>query len=118
MPSLLAYDEGGVVVATLDGVWSGVDPVDLEEHEASGGKLRRYWQVSGAVGSGSWPEYLGASAYRYRVELDPASPLRIVALIDRETGARRERADVEASAIEVRGGSGSPVERSVLGETG
>lgn len=114
MPSLLAYDRHGVVIATLDGVWSGADPVDLEGHESAGSRLRDLWQVSGAAGSGSWPEYLGASAYRYRVELDPASPLRIVALVDRETGERRERADVEASTFLDRGGSGTPVDPTRL----
>jgi hypothetical protein len=105
--SLLAYDEHGVVIATLDGIWSGADPVDLEGHEASGGKLRRYWQVSGAAGSGTWPEHLGADAHRFRVELDPAAPQRIVALVDIATGERRERSALEPGGD--RGGSGSPL---------
>lgn len=88
---LIAYDEFGRVVATLSGVWEGNTWVDLETAEASGIRLRSYWNVSGAVGSGTWPEALTGAPDRYRVDLDSAQPLRIRALIDVETGARTER---------------------------
>jgi len=88
---VLAYGEDGRIIATLDGIFSDGEAVDLADHEASGGKLRQWWEVSGAIGSGTWPEQLGGEAHQYRVELDPSQPHRIVALIHRETGVRRER---------------------------
>lgn len=106
MATLIAYAEDGRIIATLDGIWRGVKAVDLEASEAAGDKLRAHWDVSGAVGSGSWPENLGAAALDYRVELDPAAPHRIVAIVHRETGHRRERSDALAAAD--RGGPGRP----------
>ena len=86
---VLAYGEDGRIIATLDGIFSDGEAVDLADHEASGGKLRQWWEVSGAIGSGTWPEQLGGEAHKYRVETGPGG--RAVALIHRETGVRRER---------------------------
>lgn len=109
---LVAYDDAGNVVATLDGLFEGTVAVDMAAREAEGAKLRSYWQVSGAVGSGSWPVNLGAAALDYRVELDAGAPHRIVALVHRDTGERVDRATAEAAAD--RGRSGRPVRISPL----
>lgn len=106
-PVLLAYDENGDVVASLDRLYEAGQIVDLAGAEATGEKLRRFWVVSGAVGSGTWPENLGASAVDYRVVLDSESPHRIVALVHRQTGARRDRAAVEV--LDDLGAPGRPV---------
>ncbi|MGD0121098.1 MAG: hypothetical protein ABSC46_00885 [Candidatus Limnocylindrales bacterium] len=87
---LLAYDADGNVVATLDYLLSQDGGTDFKAHEAAGGKLRAIWEVSGAVGSGTWPEQLGSVAHGFKVELDKQK--RIVALVDKTSGQRRERA--------------------------
>ena len=86
---LIAWNENGDIVATLDGLFEGTKAVDLEASEAAGTRLKTYWNVSGAVASGTWPEQLGAEAHEYRVETGPGG--RVVALIHRQTGVRRER---------------------------
>ena len=88
---LVAWNEAGDIVATLDGLFMDGAYIDLLAAEASGRKMRDLWIVAGAVGSGTWPVNLGGDAHRYRVELDPDQPHRVVALIDRETGERIAR---------------------------
>lgn len=96
---LLAYDATGAVVATLDycvarnadGAVVGL--IDFEAHEESGGHLTDIWVVAGAVGSGTWPEWLGNAAHAFTVER--GSDGRIAALVHRTSGHRRERSDLE-----------------------
>ncbi len=82
---LLAYDADGRVTATLDYVIAQDEAgnplglVDFGELEATG-KLTEIWNVSNAVGSGTWPEWLGSRAHEFTVELDPSHPQRIRAL--------------------------------------
>lgn len=107
---LLAYDASGSVVATLDrlvardtsGIAFGI--VDFATFEAQGGKLRDLWTVETAVGSGSWPEFLGAPAGDFSVELD--ADKRISALVHKTSGHRRERAAIEESITRRREGAG------------
>lgn len=87
---LLAWDAGMNVVATLDEVRQDGAFLDTVAYEDSGARLRRLWNVNGAVGSGTWPVELGGLAHNYRVELGEGLPM-IVALIDRETGERIPR---------------------------
>lgn len=102
--SLIAYDANGEVVATLghmvardeDGNVTGL--VDFEAHENAGGRMRDIWVKRSAVGSATWPEWIGAAIYDFRVELDPdPSPVRarISALVHKKSGHRRERAAIE-----------------------
>lgn len=97
---LIAYDGTGAVVATLDHLVArneagdAIGLLDFEAHEAAGGKLRDIWNVEGATGSGTWPEWLDR-AHDFRVELDKDK--RIVALVHAKSGHRRERAAVLAA---------------------
>lgn len=93
---LLAYNAGGEVVASLDHlIWLAPDGtrhvVDFAAHEAAGGKLRNVWLVNDAVGSGSWPEWLGASVHDFRVELDHGEAHRIRRLVHQRSGHVRHR---------------------------
>jgi len=120
--SLLAWNQYGEIVATLDGVNDGARAIDLAEQEAAGVKLKTFWNVSGAVASGTWPEHLGAAAHDYRVEVSLGAPAQIVALVHRTTGERRDRAVIEqvvaerraglapADLSDVVGGPGSPIQ--------
>lgn len=97
---LVAYDAAGNVIATLDHLVARdengdvVGLVDFEAHELAGGQLADVWQVEGALGSGTWPEWLGARAHEFRVERQGG---RITALIHRTSGARRERVAIDAA---------------------
>lgn len=108
---LIAYDDAGDVIATLDHLVARnpqgqvIGLVDFEGCEAAGDPLTDIWRVSGAVGSGSWPEWLGDGAHAYRAELEPdwsrsrrpRPNHRIRALVHRNSGQRRERAAIEAA---------------------
>ena len=99
--ALLAYDAAGNVVATLDHMVAHDDRgnvvglLDFEAHELAAGKLRDVWDVQGAAGSGTWPEWLGSQAHAFRVELGPDK--RISALVHAQSGYRRERVALEAA---------------------
>jgi hypothetical protein len=99
--SLIAYNAAGEVVGTLDQLVRYDDEgdvlgvVDFEAQESAGRKLRDVWEVSTAVGSATWPEWLGAKAHNFTVELD--ADKRIKALVHKDSGHRRERADIEAA---------------------
>lgn len=130
---LLAYDASGRVVATLDFLVSldeNGDPrglVDFAEVEAAG-ELTDVWRVDGAVGSGTWPEWLGSRASEFRVERAGG---RIVALehVGRNappgeggapvpaSGHRRRRQDVEdAIAERIAAAHGDPADiRDLVG---
>ncbi len=111
---LLAYTADGEVIATLDYLVQYDDDgaplgmVDFAEHEAAGGSLTDVWSVSTAVGSGTWPEWLGGQARDFRVELEPGwsrstprsarSAGRIRTLVHRDSGHRRERPLAEEEA--------------------
>ena len=119
--SLLAYDAAGNVTSTLDYLVARdsdgnvVGLVDFAAHEAAGGKLRDIWDVKGAVGSATWPEWIGAAAHDFTVELDKRHKLPLRALVHKESGHRRERATLEA-AIAKRIAKGQPADiRDLVG---
>lgn len=129
---LLAYDAAGNVVATLDHMVARDDAgnvvglIDFEAHEAAGGKLRDIWDVSGAAGSGTWPEWLGGGAHDFTAEV---TGKRITALVHKTSGHRRERSAIEAAiadivraangaAADIRAIVGGPDRRLVLDEKG
>lgn len=97
---MVAYDAEGNILGTLDHMIardsSGtvIGLVDFAAHEAAGGKLRDIWNVDGASGSGTWPEWLGGQAHSFRVEL---TGKQITALVHKTSGHRRERAGIEAA---------------------
>jgi hypothetical protein len=101
MSELLAYDAAGNVIATLGHVVARDDAgeviglIDFDAHEAADGKLRDIWDVSGAKGSATWPEWLGGAAYAFTVELDKQN--RITALVHKTSSYRRERAAILAT---------------------
>jgi hypothetical protein len=121
---LVAYDASGVIVATLshmvqtDEEGEVVGMVDFFAAEAGGTRLIEVWRISNAVGSGTWPEWLGSQAHMFKVIRDPSHPHPIRELEHvgrRETidergqrisaipasGHRRIRSDVE-SAVDAR----------------
>jgi len=99
MRSLIAYDAAGNVVATLDhlvarsetGKVIGLVDFGAQEEE---GELLQVWNVHGAKGSGTWPEWLGSQAHSFKVERANG---RIAALVHKDTGHRRERDKIEAA---------------------
>ena len=101
---LIAYDATGSVVGTLDymvaqdGQGNVIGLIDFAAHEAAGGKLRDIWEVSGAAGSGTWPEWIGSPAHDFTVELDGK---RIAALVHKASGHRRDRSAIEAAIAAV-----------------
>lgn len=127
---LLAYDADGNVIATLDhlvvynpdGTPHGL--VDFEAVEAAGPlRLREdgsagVWSVPNAAGSCTWPEWLGAAAHDFRVELDgPGGHKRAVALVHRMSGHRRHREVIETAIAErIVAAHGSPADiRDIVG---
>jgi len=103
---LLAYDSAGDVVGTLDYMVRYADDqnrtplglIDFAEHEEAEGEHLLIWSVDGASGSKVWPEWLGSRAHDFRVELaGPPGHKRIVALVHKTSGHRRERAVIEAA---------------------
>lgn len=104
---LLAYDDKGNIIATLDylvvynDAGEAMGLADFEAHEAAGREHTDIWTVESAKGSKVWAEWLGVRAHEFRVELEgPAGRKRIAALVHRESGVRRERATVEAAIAE------------------
>jgi len=99
---LIAYDAAGTVIATQDymvardAAGNVIGLIDCEAHELAGGKLRDIWIQDGAIGSGTWPEWIGARAHDFKVELGPDR--RIAALVHKVSGYRRERSAI-AQAI-------------------
>jgi hypothetical protein len=112
---LLAYNDAGDVIATLDYLVNHDDDgtvrglVDFVAHEEAGGEMLDVWKLFGeqvengvgvpweAKGSKTWPEWIGAKAHEFRVELaGPAGKKRIAALVHKVSGHRRERAAVES----------------------
>jgi hypothetical protein len=111
--SLLAYDDDGNVIATLDYMVfnaSGTeyDPgevtglIDFAAHQAAGGEHTDIWQVSDAKGSKVWPEWLGSAAHDFTVELTGKSGHKqLSALVHKTSGHRRERVAIEAAIAAV-----------------
>lgn len=104
---LIAYDANGNVVATLDYVVSvdeegnAIGLIDFSTHEDSGRSLTEIWRVDNAVGSGTWPEWLGAQAHNFKVEVDQGTSVkRIRALVHKRSGNRRDRATIERAISE------------------
>jgi hypothetical protein len=119
LTALLAYDEDGNIIATLDHVVArnpegrAVGLIDFEAHEKAGGRLRDIWEVERAVGSSTWPEWLGAAAMEFQAEVDITEsttldgelvqrrgPIR--ALIHKSSGRRRDRGAIERSIDKVK----------------
>lgn len=98
---LVAYDGSGRVIAFLSHLTARgatgkvIGLVDFAAHEENGGLLE-VWNVHGAKGSGTWPEYLGARAHEFKVEREND---RITALVH-NTGHRRNRATIEKAIAE------------------
>jgi hypothetical protein len=107
---MVFYDSDGNVVGTLDhlvqyddDLREAIGLVDFEAFEAAGGRMREIKEVSGAVGSATWPEWIGAKAHDFQVELDPDpgnARARIKALVHKKSGHRRERHEIEAAISE------------------
>lgn len=118
---LIAYDASGKILATLESLvvrdkeGHVVGLADFAATEAAGPLRQTVWEVEGAVGSGTWPEWVSASGYR--VERD--SEGRISALVH-TSGARRERASVEAAiAARIAAADGAPANiRDLVGGPG
>jgi hypothetical protein len=113
---LIAYDDNYNVIGTMDHCVlydedkKPIGLVDFAAHEEAGGDNLAIWNVNGEIdgqpfvarGSKVWPEYLGARAHEFKVELEgPAGAKRIAALVHKKSSHRRVRADIEA-AIEER----------------
>lgn len=102
---LLAYDAAGNVIATLDYLVAHgeagqvVGFIDFEAHELASGALLDVWNVSGAVGSGTWPEWLGVFAHNFRAVR--GSDGRISKLIHQRSGLIRDRASIAAAVAAV-----------------
>lgn len=123
---LIAWDASGEVIATLDalvrydGRGDPIGLVDFASAERSGPlRLREdgsagFWRVDRAVGSATWPEWIGSRAHDFRVELDGT---RIVALVHKASGMRRERAVIEAAIEErIAAANGKPADiRDLVG---
>lgn len=106
---LIAWDADGNIIATLDTLvyrdpasGEAVGVVDMQTHEATGGRLRDIAEVEGAVQAGTWIEELGGQAHDFRVELDPewtredpAHPFLVQALVHKSSRVKRKRADAE-----------------------
>jgi hypothetical protein len=127
---LLAYNADGDVLATLDHAVAHDDDgnvtglVDFSAVEAAGGDMTDVWVVDSGdpgkpiKGSKTWPEWLGASAHDFRVELEgPAGKKRIAALVHKTSGHRRERATIEAAIAErIAAANGQPADiRDLVG---
>ena len=120
---LIAYDVDGNVIATgdymvtknADGKVTGL--IDFAAHEEAGGKLRDIWDVAGAAGSATWPEWLGGGAHDFKVELDKRHNLPLRALVHKDSGHRRERVAVEAAiAKRIEKAKGEPADiRDLVG---
>lgn len=117
---LLAYNEDGDVVATLDYLVS-YDPdtgdalglVDFEAVEEAGRPLTDVWEASDAVGSGTWPEWIGTAAHDFKVT---RSGGKIIRLTHRKSKAKRSRAEVKkAIAAAIRESEGPPNITAIVG---
>jgi hypothetical protein len=99
---LLAWDADGNVIATLDDMVVKDDlgrvlgHVDFEAHEVAGKPLTDIWVRSDAEGSGTWPEWLDRPLdFKVEKRPRPGSSPHIRALVHRDSGYKRERADIE-----------------------
>lgn len=121
---LLAYDAAGNVIATLDHLIvtdsaGNLGLVNFDAIENAGAEMTAAaWTVDGATGSKTWPEWLGAAAHEFRVELaGPPGHKRIVALVHRQSGYRRERSVIEGEiASRIAAAAGKPADiRDIVG---
>ena len=103
---LLFYDTAGNVVGTLDHMVQYDDDgkplglVNFEAHELAGGRLREIAEHSGAVGAGTWPEWLGMRAHDFKVAVRPGEKgvTHLVTDLEHKTsGHVRSRADIAAA---------------------
>lgn len=99
---LIAYDAVGDVIATLDHMVARNDEgdvvglLDFTAIEQAGTPLTDIWVVEHAAGSGTWPEWIGVRAHDFRVERAAG---RIVALVHRRSGHRRERGAIDHAVL-------------------
>jgi len=123
---LIAYDKDHHVIGTLeylvqydtDEAQTPLGLVRFDIHEENGGEATDIWSHDGAKGSKVWPEYLGARAHDFRVELEgPAGGKRIAALVHKASGHRRERAAIESAiADRIAKANGGPADiRDLVG---
>ena len=79
-------------------------------------RLRDIWDVENAVGSGTWPEWIGGRAHDFKVETDPSTK-RIKALVHKTSGHRRTRSSVEAAISKrIKDATGQPADiRDLVG---
>ena len=126
---LIAYDTQGRVVGTLDRLnvhnanGQVVGLVDFEAKEAAG-PLRLsgggVWEVEGAAGSGTWPEWLGSRVHEFRVVVRDKIIEELVH-VGREdvpgSGHRRRRSVVKAAVrARLEQAQGAPADlRDLLG---
>lgn len=97
---IMAYDADGNVIATLDYLvqydkdGNVIGLVDFEKQESSDNGLLGVWNVEGAKGSGTWPEWLGPAAHNFTVERRDGKIARLIP----KDGRRkvRVRSDIEA----------------------
>jgi hypothetical protein len=124
---MVAYDANGNIVATqsyqllYDIKGHPVGLVDYQRAEESGIEATEYFhvrvfdqnnnEIPGVVkGAKFWPEYLGARAFDFKVELDgPPGQKRIAALVHKTSGHRRERCQIDAAIaariVDAKGGA-------------
>lgn len=125
---LICYDSEGNVTSTLESLVAR-DPdtgqvvgiVDFLTHEEEGGKFRVDAQRPNgiindprAVGAGAWPEWLGARAAEFKVEVHDG---KITRLRHRDSGHVRDRAKIEkAIADRKKAAKGEPADiRDLVG---
>ena len=122
---LVAWNAAGDIVEATEQTMARdpergiVGVLDFAANEREGIALRDIFVADGAVGSGTWPEFLPANRWHeFRVELVPGwsrsripadTPYRIRALIHRASGHRRAR------PTDVAGSLHRPVELDDLG---
>lgn len=121
---LIAYNAAGEVISTLDYMVARdengdvIGLIDFVAHEDRGSELTDVWVVEGAAGSKTWPEWIGAQAHGFRVELEgPAGGKHIAALVHQTSGVRRERSAVEGAIQErIEQANGKPADiRDLVG---
>lgn len=121
---LVAYDAEGNIVASLAHMVAKneldevIGLIDFDAHEKAGGEMTDVWKVDNAVGSKTWPEWIGTRSHDFKVELDgPPGRKRIKALVHKTSGFRREREAVEAAiAQRISAANGRPADiRDLVG---
>lgn len=112
---ILFWDVDGNVIGTLDYMVSYDEQgrplglVDFEAFELAGGRLREVAEHGRAVGSGTWPEWIGGQAMDFKVEVRAGGrggTHMITALRHKVSGHRRDRVAIQAAVDEAMTGKG------------